>query len=328
MAGTGEGLVNRRCEKRGMDIILEIKSYEMLNKKNNSVYIKSPLNYVGGKYKILNQLLPYFPKNINTFVDLFCGWCNVGINVKAKKIVFNDNLKYLIEMLRVFQDKDYQEVTSYINDRINKFHLSQNNEKGYKRLRDNYNKNKKPLDLFVLLAYAFNHQIRFNSKHYFNNTFGRSRSSYNKSMEQNLKQFMKKLKTLDAVFKTSSFEDFNFWKLGRTDFVYCDPPYLITTGSYNDWKRGFKGWTEKEERKLLSLLDKLDKKGIKFGLSNVLKHKWKTNTILEEWLSKRPKYKINYLDFHYANSSYQTINRDKKASIEVIITNYKTSVKI
>lgn len=34
-------------------------------------FIKSPLNYIGGKYKILNQILPLFPKKINNFVDLF-----------------------------------------------------------------------------------------------------------------------------------------------------------------------------------------------------------------------------------------------------------------
>ena len=39
--------------------------------KNN--YIQSPLNYTGGKYKLLNQLIPLFPKNINTFIDLFGG---------------------------------------------------------------------------------------------------------------------------------------------------------------------------------------------------------------------------------------------------------------
>ena len=43
--------------------------------------IQSPLNYTGGKFKLLPQILPLFPKNINTFVDLFCGGCNVGINI-------------------------------------------------------------------------------------------------------------------------------------------------------------------------------------------------------------------------------------------------------
>ena len=52
--------------------------------------IKSPLNYTGGKYKLLPQILPYFPSNINTFVDMFCGGLNVSANVKCKKIIAND----------------------------------------------------------------------------------------------------------------------------------------------------------------------------------------------------------------------------------------------
>lgn len=36
-------------------------------------YVKSPLNYTGGKYKLLPQLLELFPKQVNTFVDLFAG---------------------------------------------------------------------------------------------------------------------------------------------------------------------------------------------------------------------------------------------------------------
>ena len=72
--------------------------------KNN--LIKSPLNYIGGKYKILNQILPLFPKQIDKFIDLFAGGCNVGINVDAKKIIFNDNLNYLIDLFNEFKNSD------------------------------------------------------------------------------------------------------------------------------------------------------------------------------------------------------------------------------
>lgn len=34
--------------------------------------IKSPMNYIGNKYRILDQI-KVFPDNINNFVDLFCG---------------------------------------------------------------------------------------------------------------------------------------------------------------------------------------------------------------------------------------------------------------
>lgn len=39
----------------------------------NKNLCKSPLNYTGGKYKLLPQIFPLFPSKINTFVDLFGG---------------------------------------------------------------------------------------------------------------------------------------------------------------------------------------------------------------------------------------------------------------
>ena len=290
--------------------------------KMGADFVKSPLNYIGGKYKILNQILPLFPKKIDNFVDLFAGGFNVGINIEANKIYLNDNLTFLVEMFKKFQSNDLQTTTKHIEKRIKQFELSLTNDDGYKELRDLYNKQKNPLDLFVLIAYSFNHQIRFNNNHEFNNPFGRERSSFNKSMEQNLERFILKLKEKEIDFSDNCFENFNFSFLSENDFVYCDPPYLITTGTYNDGKRGFKGWTEKEERALLQKLDDLDKQGVRFALSNVLEHKGKSNNILKEWLKTKHNYKVNYLNFHYSNSNYQTIIKDKNSSIEVLITNY------
>ena len=93
--------------------------------------------------------------------------------------------------------------------------------------------------------------------------------------------------------------------------------------SYNDGKRGFKGWTDTEEQQLLKTLDNLDKQNIKFALSNVLEHKGKSNDILKSWVTDNSNYHINFIDFHYSNSNYQTLVRDKNASVEVLITNYE-----
>ena len=71
--------------------------------KTDKKYIKSPLNYVGGKYKILPQIIPLMPKEIDLFIDLFGGGFNVGINITAKKIYYNDlcyQVGYLLETLR------------------------------------------------------------------------------------------------------------------------------------------------------------------------------------------------------------------------------------
>lgn len=63
-------------------------------------YIKSPLNYTGGKYKLLPQILPLFPKEINTFYDLFGGGFNVGINANAHKVIYNDINSYVVNLLQ------------------------------------------------------------------------------------------------------------------------------------------------------------------------------------------------------------------------------------
>ena len=55
----------------------------------------------------------------------------------------------------------------------------------------------------------------------------------------------------------------NFDNLDHKSFVYADPPYLITTGSYNDGNRGFVNWTETQEKQLYDLLDNLSKNKIR-----------------------------------------------------------------
>ena len=53
---------------------------------------------------MLSQIIPLFPKNIQTFVDLFGGGFNVGINVKADKIIYNDQLTPLVELFQYLKE--------------------------------------------------------------------------------------------------------------------------------------------------------------------------------------------------------------------------------
>ena len=282
----------------------------------NKKYIKSPLNYIGGKYKLLPQILPHFPADIATFIDLFSGGSNVGINVNADKIICNDINFKIIEMFKTFQESDIQEILSQIERNVKSFRLSKENEEGFIKFRNYYNENPNPIDLYTLTCYSFNYQFRFNNNHQYNNPFGRKRSQFSENMKANLIDFINRLKNKNIKFLSKDFIELDVKKLGPQDMVYCDPPYLITTGTYNDGNRGFKDWNEKEEKLLYSLLDKLNDKNIKFALSNVLTHKGKTNEILLKW-SKN--YKIINLNNNYSNSSYNT---KKGNSEEVLIINY------
>lgn len=279
-------------------------------------YIKSPVNYIGGKYKLLQQILPKFPSYIDTFVDLFAGGCNVAINVNANKIICNDiNIK-IIEMFQAFKDTSLSEILHLIKGRIAEYCLSKENEEGYKQFRDFYNATQNPIDLYTLTCYSFNYQFRFNNNLEYNNPFGRNRSRFSEKMEHNLIAFVSRLQKSNIKFSSKDFTQIALDRLRSDDLIYCDPPYLITTGTYNDGNRGFKDWKLAQETALYDYLDAANRLGIKFALSNVIEHKGKINRLLSAWAGK---YKIIDLSMNYSNSSYNTKRGESR---EVLIINY------
>lgn len=282
-------------------------------------FLKAPMNYIGNKFRLLSQIIPLFPDNINSFVDLFCGSSTVSLNVKANKIICNDSNRPLIEVLKYLQSSSKEKVLKEINTIINEFDLYNYENGGYYLLRDRYNKYKHPLDLYVLSCFSFNFQIRFNKHGEFNMPSGKSRSSYTSVLAGNLGKFIDKIKNTNITYTNNDFRTFDISLLGKGDFVYCDPPYLISNAVYNEKNRLGNGYGEIEEIELLSLLDKLNSMGVKFALSNVLYHKGLENQLLIEWSKK---YNVHYLDKDYSTCNYQLKERDKTKTVEVLVTNY------
>jgi len=307
------------------------------------VLIQSPLNYTGGKFKLLPQLLPYFPRDINLFVDLFCGGGNVGINSNCRHIILNDKNDLLRYLFGTFKNLDKAITFKTIDSIIKKYGLSDTSEYGYKyyqsdsssglglynaekylKLRDDFNKRTvkevKDYDyyimFYVLIIYAFNNQIRFNKNGEFNLPVGKR--DFNEKMRNKLSVFIDRLKSGACSFKSSDFRKLNIKDWDKQTFVYADPPYLITCATYNEQE----GWNETLEHELLAYLDGLHKRGIRFALSNLLRSKGKENKILLEWIkANADKYRIIYLDYSYANSNYQTKDKSTRAE-EVLIVNY------
>jgi DNA adenine methylase Dam len=278
--------------------------------------IKSPLNYTGGKYNLLPQILPLFPKDINTFVDVFCGGCNVGVNVKAEQIICNDSQREVIELFNFVKEVGVDVSLNGIDYWIDKYSLNKENKEGYLQLREWYNGNttenyRNPIAFYVLVCHSFNNQIRFNSKGEFNLPFGKR--CFNIVSRSKFVTFVEAIQEKNVIFTNKDFREV-IHNIDKDSFLYFDPPYLISTATYNEKN----GWTEKDERDLLELLDELNQNDIKFALSNVLIHKGLSNDILKEWSNK---YYIHYLDYNYKNCSYQTKSKDKP-TVEVLITNY------
>lgn len=284
---------------------------------NKKQCVKSPLNYTGGKGKLLPQILPLFPDKVGTFIDLFCGGCNVGTNVNADKVIYNDYMSQIIELFKNWKDNNLEDTIQYIETQIEKFNLSKQNQEGFLELRKQYNEYRDIRDLFVLVAYAFNHQIRFNSKGEYNMPFGKDRSEYNKNMKNNLINFITRIQEQNSIFLNKSFDELKVEDFTKDTFIYADPPYLITVASYNE--NG--GWNDEMEYKLLEYLDKCNENGIKFALSNVLEMNDKSNDILKKWIEEKG-YNVHHLNYTYGNCNYHKLDKTVGLTDEVLITNY------
>ncbi len=305
--------------------------------ENEKEMIPSALNYTGGKYKLLPQILPFFPKDADKVVDLFCGGCNVGINVNCNKVQFNDSNEYLIGLLNTFKKLPKEDIFNWVFESIKNYNLSMvsengyeyygcegskgvgsYNKEGYNRLRRDFNKKMEKNDeyylmLYLLIVYSFNNQIRFNRKGQFNLPVGKR--DFNCKMQDKLEHFLDRIKSGDYKFTNHDFRIVNLDEHTDKSFFYADPPYLITCASYNEQN----GWTEKDEQDLLSYLEELDRRGIRFALSNVLESKGK-NVILDDWIKKHKKFKAIGLDYDYSNSNYHT--KREGITKEVLVVNY------
>lgn len=106
------------------------------------------------------------------------------------------------------------------------------------------------------------------------------------------------------------FQDFvNSIKPKTDDFVYLDPPYLITFSEYN------KLWNEDCEMRLIDFLDELNAEGIRFAVSNVLWHRTRYNGTFNEWAQQYNIIRIqsNYISYH---------DNTEKDSYEVLVKNF------
>ena len=317
--------------------VLSKKNKVIVASKNNPVqtgFVKSPLNYTGGKHKLLPQITKLFPKEIQTFYDVFSGGANVGINATAKNIICIEKNRYVVDLLKLIQKENFEDLNDRVVDIIEKFGLSQSYIKGYEyygmdssaglgqynkdaflKLRSEFNKEKTKMDLLlVLILYSFNNQIRFNSAGNFNLPVGKR--DYNGSSRKNVAAFNQVSNEKKILFRNCDFRDIENMSLTKNDFIYLDPPYLLGLASYNEMG----GWTEKDEKDLYEILTNLDKIGIRFALSNVMEHKGKTNQIMKDWVEKY-KYKVHKIDYDYKNSNYHSTAKSNR-TIEVLITNY------
>lgn len=289
----------------------------------------SPILYMGNKRKLISKgLIELFPKDINVFLEPFAGSCAVSMNVQANKYVINDINTYLFSLYKMFQEMAADDIINHIEKRIDEYNLPREQTKrnvyldkkqidiyknSYNNFRDFCNANKTMLDFYTLTFFSFSQQFRMNSNWEFNMPFGND--CFTKQNKKNIKDGCEFFKRTNLYKYNKSFLDLDY-NLSSEDFVYLDPPYLISNAVYQQQNQ----WTEQDEKSLYDLCDTLNNNHIKFALSNVIKNRGKENKTLIKWSEK---YEINYFDMNYTACGNGSGN-----SVEVLITNYVNTNKL
>ena len=295
---------------------------------------RSPLFYVGDKYKLVREIKTHFPTTINRFIEPFVGGGSVFLNVKANEYLLNDIDSYVINIHKfltsyIGKEEDFFNLIFSIIEKYNlsfsykkdivppelrqqhkKTYFSHFNKQNFNQLKVDYNHSKERniAFLYVLLIYGFNRMLRFNSKNEYNLPVGNV--DFNANVFNALCDYFYLNNTKKTNWYCQDFKQFlGSIKYQENDFVYLDPPYLITFSEYN------KLWNEGTEEKLLQVLDNLNNKGVKFAISNVTHYKEKENSKFIDWSEKYNSYQIksNYISYHD--------NTIKKFN-EVLVTNY------
>lgn len=295
--------------------------------------IRSPFFYVGDKYKLMNQINELIPEDINQYIEPFVGGGSSAINSKGRTYILNDIDEYVIKLhkkLIEFSNKP-DELFSKIFNLIEYYGLScsfkgimvpdelkkkyaktyyaKYNKEAYNKMKDDFNNTKDIILLYLLLIYGFNHMIRFNKSGKFNLPVGNV--DFNRNVYNALNNYLEFIRNNNVEFYNKDYKEFLLdINIDNNSYVFLDPPYLISMSEYN------KRWNEDKEKELCEFLDKLNSRGIKFGITNLIKHKGKENTTFEKWSKKYIVYPINS---NYISFNDNTVKKDSK---EIFVTNY------
>ena len=195
------------------------------------------IKWSGSKRSQAENIVSFFPREIDTYYEPFCGGCSVlramfESDIKVNKYVCSDTNMTLISlwiMIKTNPDmvsREYRKLWGVLNslEGIDK------QKEYYEKIRNRFNKGKNPLDFMFLNRTCFNGLIRYNQKGEFNTPFHLNRGGIQPDrFDKIIKEWSKLLNEHDVDFKILTYR----WvKPNENDFLYLDPPYAKTKGMY------------------------------------------------------------------------------------------------
>lgn len=231
-----------------------------------------PIKCQGIKTKIIPIIVESVNVNaIDTWIEPFMGSGVVAFNVLPQKAILADKNKSIIDLYSGIQNHS---ITPEVVKDFLEFHggnLKKYGEHYYKKIRDEFNKDRDPLKFLFLNRADFNGMIRFNRKGEFNVPFCKKPERFSKSY---ITKICNQVKVVSDIINT---RDWRFYcqpwqdtvKMARrNDFIYLDPPYIGRDTSYVG------EWPEKEAEALAEYAN-LSEANV--GLSMWKENQYRTN---------------------------------------------------
>ncbi|HDB3386520.1 TPA: Dam family site-specific DNA-(adenine-N6)-methyltransferase [Staphylococcus aureus] len=276
-----------------------------------SEYKLSPIvKWAGGKTQLLDAINALIPNDFAIYHEPFLGGGATLLSNQPKNAIINDLNYELMTTYNVIKH-DITPLIKELKDMI-KQHNTNNAKDFYMTVREQEILNLNDIEIAARFLYlnktGFNGLYRVNSQGKFNVPFNKKDMIKNSTVfsETNLRNLNKYFNENNIIILN---EDFNeaLKKVKENDFVFIDSPY---DEAYTSYQKG--GFHEKEHKELAERLIELDKKGVKWIVTN-------HNTKLIQSL-------YNQFDF-YETPVNRFINSDAQkrsnATNEVLILNYK-----
>lgn len=191
----------------------------------------------GSKRGQSEEIIKYFPKEIDTYYEPFIGGGSVLFqllhsDIKVKDYICSDinndliNLWNVIKKYPTYISKSYEGMWN----ELNKDEDIERRKFYYYHIRNRFNDQRDVADFFFLTRTCINGLIRYNSKGEFNASFHFSRKGINpKEAEKIINEWSNKISEANVKFIC---QDYKGIRPRENDFIYLDPPYINTKGMY------------------------------------------------------------------------------------------------
>lgn len=243
---------------------------------------KNPLvspfvKWVGGKRQLLTDIEKYIPKCFSEYYEPFIGGGAVLFHLQPKNAIINDSNSELINVYNVikeFSEELIKELKEH-KEELEKHRQEKKDKEYFCKIRVLDRKKEKYLKLsnvqraariIFLNKTCFNGLFRVNSSGEFNTPYGRYKNP-NVVNDIRIKAVGNYLSKNNIRILNTDYEK-SLSKIRKGAFVYFDPPYDPVSDSSNYTGYTKTGFDKEEQKRLKSVCDKLNDKGIKFLLSN------------------------------------------------------------